>query len=102
MQKLPSPASPASPVAAAAVPPRLVVTQSPVPTADSDEDDEDFETEGPEWDAEKVQYGLPMGARNTYDIDDMEKMNPEEYQAALRRVCCVCFFLLLSSTALTG
>ncbi|CAM9403049.1 unnamed protein product [Ectocarpus fasciculatus] len=90
LQKLPSPASRASPVAAAAVaapPPRLVVTQSPVPAADSDEDDDDdFETEGPEWDAEKVQYGLPMGARNTYDIDDMEKMNPDEYQAALRRV----------------
>ncbi|CAM9539475.1 unnamed protein product [Ectocarpus sp. 12 AP-2014] len=88
LQKLPSPASPASAVAAvAAAPPRLVVTQSPVPNADSDgDDDDDFETEGPEWDAKKVQYGLPMGARNTYDIDDMEKMNPEEYQAALRRV----------------
>ncbi|CAM9382312.1 unnamed protein product [Ectocarpus sp. 6 AP-2014] len=86
LQKLPSPASPASPEAAAAAPPRLAVTQSPVPNADSDgDDDDDFETEGPEWDAEKVQYGLPMGARNTYDIDDMEKMNPEEYQAALRQ-----------------
>ncbi|CAN0070969.1 unnamed protein product [Ectocarpus sp. 4 AP-2014] len=87
LQKLPSPASPASPAAAAAAaaPPRLVVTQSPAPNGVSDgDDDDDFETEGPEWDAKKVQYGLPLGARNTYDIDDMEKMNPEEYQAALR------------------
>lgn len=63
--------------------------QSPVPpaaAAASSSTDDDFEVEGPQWDAKKVQYGLPAGARNTYDIDNMEKMNPDEYQAALRQV----------------
>eukprot|EP00752_Nemacystus_decipiens_P002981 g2767.t1 len=74
--------------AAEAAPRRLVVVQSPVPpgaaSAASSNTDDDFEVEGPQWDAKKVQYGLPMGVRNTYDIDDMDKMNPDEYQAALR------------------
>lgn len=64
------------------------MVQSPVPPAvsgsDSSNTDDDFEVEGPQWDEQKVQYGLPTGVRNTYDIDDMEKMNPDEYQAALR------------------
>lgn len=70
------------------MPRRLVAVQSPVPpaaAASSNTDDDDDEVEGPQWDAKKVQYGLPMGVRNTYDIDDMEKMNPDEYQAALRQ-----------------
>lgn len=71
-----------------AVRPRLSVVQSVVPAAvsggDSSNTDDDFEVEGPQWDEQKVQYGLPTGVRNTYDIDDMEKMNPDEYQAALR------------------
>ena len=73
---------------AAAAPRRLVAVQSPVPpaAAASSNTDDDFEVEGPQWDAKKVQYGLPTGVRNTYDIDDMEKMNPDEYQAALRQV----------------
>eukprot|EP00903_Cladosiphon_okamuranus_P007619 g7388.t1 len=69
-------------------PPRLVAVQSPVPpaaaAASSSNTDDDYEVEGPQWDAKKVQYGLPTGVRNTYDIEDMEKMNPDEYQAALR------------------
>lgn len=66
---------------------RLVAVQSPVPPTDSSDSsstDDDFEVEGPQWDPEKVQYGLPTGVRNTYEIEDMEKMNPDEYQAALR------------------
>lgn len=72
----------------AKAPRRLVAAQSPVPpnAAASSNTDDDFEVEGPQWDATKVQYGLPTGVRNTYDIDDMEKMNPDEYQAALRQV----------------
>lgn len=62
----------------------------PVTATDSGSDIDD-EVEGPQWDASKVQYGLPMGVRNTYSIDDMDKMSPDEYQAALRReeVCGV-------------
>lgn len=71
-----------------------MAVQSPVPpvtaaaaaAADSGSDDEmDDEVEGPQWDASKVQYGLPMGVRNTYSIDNMEQMSPDEYQAALRQ-----------------
>lgn len=68
-----------------------MAAQSPVPpaaaaAADSSSTDDDFEVEGPQWDAKKVQYGLPTGVKNTYDIDGMEKMNPDEYQAAIRQV----------------
>lgn len=82
-------AAAASPVAE---PRRLVAVQSPVPpeasasSGGSSNTDDDFEVEGPQWDETKVQYGLPTGVRNTYDIDDMERMNPDEYQAALRQV----------------
>ena len=53
-------------------------------TADGDSvlDDDDV-SEGPGWDP-KGGYSLPRGVRNSYVIDDMGKMNPEEYQAALR------------------
>ncbi|CAM9878942.1 unnamed protein product, partial [Pylaiella littoralis] len=93
-QGAPADAAGASAVAAAPSPPvaaprRLVAAQSPVPpvaAADSGGSDMDDEVEGPQWDAKKVQYGLPVGARNTYSIDDMDKMSPDEYQAALRQV----------------
>ena len=46
---------------------------------------DELESEGPAWDAKKaVQYGLPAGVQNSYVIEDMGKMNPEEYQEALR------------------
>ncbi|CAM9702096.1 unnamed protein product [Discosporangium mesarthrocarpum] len=44
---------------------------------------DDFESEGPKWDGKG--YGLPSGTVNTYTIDGMGTMNPEEYQEALRQ-----------------
>lgn len=46
---------------------------------------DEVQNEGPEWDP-KGGYGLPRGVRNSYVIEDMGKMTPEEYQAALRQV----------------
>ena len=58
--------------------------QVPAPPAGPKAMDE-LESEGPAWDAKKaVQYGLPAGVQNSYVIEDMGKMNPEEYQEALR------------------
>ncbi|KAG5176200.1 hypothetical protein JKP88DRAFT_227972 [Tribonema minus] len=50
---------------------------------DDDDDDEGMESEGPAWDASKG-YGMPVGVRNSYTIDGMDDMSPDDYQAALR------------------
>lgn len=79
MQELPvQAATPAAPAASAvAVPP---------PPAEAAATSIDLmESEGPEWDPEGG-YGVATGTRNTYVIEGMGAMNPEEYQEAVRRV----------------
>lgn len=49
---------------------------------DSYEGDE--ENEGPAWDEDKG-YGVPVGTTNTYVVEGMDKMTPEEYQDAIRQ-----------------
>lgn len=79
-QELPTQAAP--PAAAA---PAVVSAPAPAPPAGGLKAIDELESEGPAWDAKAaVQYGLPSGVQNSYVIDDMGKMNPEEYQEALR------------------
>lgn len=74
-------AAPPASAAAAAVSAPVVSTPPDSGLRTMDE----LESEGPAWDAKApVQYGLPAGVQNSYVIDDMGKMNPEEYQEALR------------------
>mmetsp|Transcript_1105 Transcript_1105/g.1429 ORF Transcript_1105/g.1429 Transcript_1105/m.1429 type:complete len:210 (+) Transcript_1105:132-761(+) len=48
------------------------------------EEEDDFESEGAKWDPSKG-YGMPTGTLNSYKIDGMENMSPDEYQEALRQ-----------------
>lgn len=45
---------------------------------------DDEENEGAAWDPKAKSYGLPTGTVNTYDIEGMGAMSPDEYQEALR------------------
>lgn len=76
-QELPTQTMPSSP------PPRATLMPPQVEPEGTTVDE--VQNEGPEWDP-KGGYGLPRGVRNSYVIDDMGKMTPEEYQAALRQV----------------
>lgn len=76
-QELPSSMPPAEPA-----PPELTLPTPPdvVPSVMSDD-----ESEGPAWDPDNSGYGLSPGTKNTYTLDGMGAMTPEEYQEALRQ-----------------
>lgn len=63
-----------------AVPPLPPAAASPSRRNTMDE----LESEGPAWDRTTKSYGLPRGTTNTYDIEGMGAMTPEDYQQALR------------------
>ncbi|KAJ1462908.1 hypothetical protein M885DRAFT_504347 [Pelagophyceae sp. CCMP2097] len=47
------------------------------------DDDEEINSIEDENERRQAMYGVPVGVKNTYDIDGMEDMTPEEYMAAL-------------------
>lgn len=63
----------------------LTPPQTSMPaTPELDSSTDEFESEGPGWDPKAKSYGLPKGTTNTYTIDGMGAMQPDEYQQALR------------------
>lgn len=82
MQELPTqdmPAPSMQPAGAVASPPRDPDASSMTGTTT-----DEMESEGPAWDPDHVAYGVPAGVKNSYVIENMGEMNPEEYQEALR------------------
>lgn len=81
MQELPAQPAPVAPAATvAAAPAALPVSNVASPNLRRTGDD--IDNEGPAWDNKG--YGLPSGTQNTYVLEGMEAMTPEQYQEALR------------------
>lgn len=78
-QELPTGPGPSAPAPMMAMPPTAGTGDS-VATSSTDE----LESEGPAWDPDAKSYGLPTDTTNTYTIEGMGAMNPDEYQQALR------------------
>jgi hypothetical protein len=86
----PPPAAPAlaapAPVAAVQVAP-VETAAPPVTILQSKEVTDTSNDEGPEFDGTGG-FGLAKGTRNTYVIEGMDEMSPDEYQEALRQMVC--------------
>lgn len=84
-QQVPMQQASSPPRAAVSAPP-VVSTPAPSVAADAEAKPMDeYESEGPAWDPAQGGYGLPTGVENSYVLEGMAQMSPEEYQEALRK-----------------
>lgn len=88
-QELPTQQQVLSPAAAAVTAPPVVSSPesaaAAAAAAAAEKETDMYESEGPAWDPAQGGYGLPAGVENSYVLEGMAEMDPEEYQEALRK-----------------